>query len=107
MNNTEALFNYSGGYAGYGMAPIKQVTTQDVINQLLPQFIWKTELMALSFLIVMCYLEYYTMSMQKEHKKAGTSMKNKDHILCWISNIFFLASVAYALTFVSYIFGWF
>jgi len=63
--------------------------------------------MALSFLIVMCYLQYYTIQMQKEHKKASIGLKNRERILCWIADIFFLASVAYALTFVSYIYGWF
>lgn len=87
-------------------------TYAEVLDQFSQQFLFKTGLMAASFLIVMAYLQYYTISIQKEHKgrekEAGRklNMKRRDQILIFISDVFFLASVAYTIIYASYYLGW-
>lgn len=86
------------------------LTMADMLDQLSSQFLFKTGLMAFSFMFVMAYLQLYTTSIQKEAKRDSEGnkiMKNRDRILCFIADVFFLASLAYSLIFVGYYTGWF
>lgn len=86
-------------------------TYSEVLDQFSDQFLFRTALMTAAFLITMVYLQFYTTSIQKEHKgrerEAGykLKMKNRDVILILISDVFFLASVAYGILFAAYYLG--
>ena len=86
------------------------LTMADMLDQLSAQFLFKTGLMAVCFFLVMAYLQVYTTSIQKEAKRdenGNRLMKNRDRILCFMADVFFLASFCYLLVFVGYYTGWF
>lgn len=111
--HNETLVNEIQGFNTLNPEAYTQLTSNDLLDQFSDQFLFKTGLMALSFVIVMSYLQYYSIQIEKAHvkleKAAGEKieMPRKDRYLCLISDIFFLASVGYSLIFIGFYTGWF